>query len=322
MKIVLIGGGTGSYTLLQELKNWSKDITAIVNMCDDGGSSGSLRDELGVLPPGDVRQCLVALSNHPETRDLFSYRFVNGTFSGHAVGNIILSALELQTGSFIKAVDIVAEFLQITGRVIPVSSDNYTLELIDGSTVIKGEKNVIKHKIRNQDAKIVLKPQPRLNPAAKKAIEEADLVIIAPGNLYGSLLPILAIEDMASTLKMTHSKIIMITNLVNKPGQTENWHVVDYLKQMERYIGIGTIDTVLYNTKLPGKELLKKYAEDKEYPPNIDQKEFKSIDTIFVGAPLVANKIHSPDPHDKMIRRTLIRHDALEVLRQLKNLTY
>ncbi len=142
-KLVVIGGGSGSFTILQELKHWAaNNISAVVNMSDDGGSSGELTDELGVLPPGDIRQCLVALSNYPRSRDLFSYRFNEGKLDGHPVGNIILSALELQYGSFTKAVKIVAEFLQISGQVIPVSTRKHQLCMLDGKQIIKGESKL------------------------------------------------------------------------------------------------------------------------------------------------------------------------------------
>ena len=126
-KIVVIGGGTGSFTLLSGLKHYAKDVTALVNMADDGGSTGLLRDELGVLPPGDVRQCLVALSNSPKVRELFSYRFDNGSLKGHAFGNLFLTALEKMTGSFAEAIDVADEVLNVRGRVIPVTLDNVHL---------------------------------------------------------------------------------------------------------------------------------------------------------------------------------------------------
>ncbi|MGH7234126.1 MAG: gluconeogenesis factor YvcK family protein [Candidatus Saccharimonadales bacterium] len=319
-KVVLIGGGTGSFTLLGQLKKWTPNITAIVNMSDDGGSSGILRDELGVLPPGDIRQCLVALSNHPETRELFSYRFANGKLASHAVGNIILSALELQTGSFTKAIQIVSDFMQITGKVVPVTEDKHVLLLQDGKETIEGEFIIIKHHVKNRDAKISLKPDALLNKEAANAIRNADMIVIAPGNLYGSILPTLCVKGMAAALKKTDAVIVMVANLVNKPAQTLNWHVVDYVHEIENYIGKSTIDYVLYNNKLPSKQLLLKYAEDKEFPVGITKPRFSEVKTKVIGAPLVARKIHSHDPADKLIRRTLIRHDAPEVSRQLTKL--
>ena len=319
-KIVLLGGGTGSFTLLQELKQWTANITAVVNMSDDGGSTGMLRDELGVLPPGDLRQCLVALSNHPETRDLFSYRFNKGKLSSHAVGNIMLSALELQTGSIIKAIRIASEFLKITGKVVPVTSEKHTLVLEDGHTMVRGEHKIKTHTIKSRDALIHLEPAAKLNPDAANAIRHADMVILAPGDLYSSLLPMLAVEGMDRALKETAAIVVMVANLVNKPKHTLNWHVADYLHAMERYIGSGTIDFILYNTEPPTKELLDKYAGDKEYPPRIDAKGFAGISAQIIGAPLVATQPFRQDPADTLIQRTLIRHDALSVKKQLETI--
>lgn len=316
-KIVLIGGGTGSFTLLQALKNWTINITAIVNMCDDGGSSGELRDELGVLPPGDIRQCLVALSNQLETRDLFSYRFGDGKFNGHPVGNIILSALELQLGSFSQAVKVVADFLQITGQVLPVSNDNHTLVMEDGSVVIKGENQITTHQIRHQDAKVYLNPLATLNPEAKQAIKLADMVVIAPGNVYGSLLPALSVIGMSEALASSKAKIVMVTNLINKPNQTYGWHVIDYVNKVEEYIGKGVIDVVLYNTKHPSKYLLTKYAEENELPVEAKPGEFTNLNLSAVGASLIAAQVYKQDPRDKRLLRTLIRHDAKAVVEQL-----
>ena len=322
-KIALIGGGTGSYTLLRELKYWTPNISAIVNMSDDGGSSGELRDELGVLPPGDVRQCLVALSNHEATRELFSYRFgEGGKLGGHPVGNIILSALELKYNSFTKAVEIVAEFLQITGQVIPVTTNKNTLVLTDGKKIIKGEHKIIKHKILNRNAKLELLPNANMNPKAYKAIVQADLVVIAPGNLYGSLLPAMLVKGMPKALAETKAKVVMVANLINKPEQTYGWHVADYVQEIERYIGEGRIDLVLYNNKLPTKNLLSHYAQANELPVQINPEKFKTIKTKTLGASLISRKRYKQDPNDKVIQRTLIRHDANKVAKILTSLSF
>jgi len=321
-KIALIGGGTGSYTLLRELKYWTPNITAIVNMSDDGGSSGELRDELGVLPPGDVRQCLVALSNHEATRELFSYRFSEGgKLGGHPVGNIILSALELKYSSFTKAIEIVAEFLQITGEVVPVTTNKSALVLTDGKKIIKGEHKITKHKIINRDAKLNLQPSANMNPKAHNAILQADIVVIAPGNLYGSLLPAMIVKGMSKALNETKAKVVMVANLINKPEQTYGWHVADYIQEIERYIGDGRIDLVLYNNKLPSKKLLSHYAQANELPVQINPEKFKTITTQALGASLISQNRYKQDPNDKAIVRTLIRHDAKKVAKILSSLS-
>ncbi len=314
--IILLGGGTGSFTLLQALKKLTPNITAVVNMSDDGGSSGVLRDELGVLPPGDVRQCLVALSDTPEIRNLFSYRFSEGRFEGQSLGNIILSGLELQHGSFEKAVRVASEVLNITGTVSPITLEKHTLIMEDGAELVKGEYNIANHSIAHRGARLRLEPVASINPTARQAMLEADLVVIAPGNFYGSLLPIFAVDGVAATLRQVSAPIVSVANLVNKPGQTDDWHVVDYVRRLEESIGIGVISTVLYNNQPIAKKLLQTYAAEGEYPVGTSLKRFGEIKTRAVGAPLVSKEISAQDATDKL-RRTLIRHDAARVCDQL-----
>lgn len=319
-RIALIGGGTGSFTLLSELKKLTPFITAIVNMSDDGGSTGLLRDELGVLPPGDIRQCLVALSDSDEVRDLFNFRFDRGALANQSLGNVILSGLELKHGSFKKAVEVASSVLHITGKVVPVTLGEHTLVMNDGDEVIKGEHLIGHRLIKNPGATVRLDPEASLNPEAQDAIAKADLVVIAPGNLYGSLLPALAVNGMSQAFKNSKAKKVVVANLVTKPGQTDNWHVVDYVKTLENYIGKNQIDFVLYNNEVPTKELLKKYASSGEFPVDNSAVRFAEIKAKAIGAKLVADKIGAQDPNDKMIKRTLIRHDGIEVNRQLMKL--
>jgi uncharacterized cofD-like protein len=316
-KIVVIGGGTGSFTILNELKKFTSVLTAIVNMSDDGGSTGVLRDELGVLPPGDIRQCLVALSDNPEVRNLFNYRFGDGRFEGQSLGNIIISGLELQYQSFEKAIKISSKILHISGQVIPVTLEKNTLIMQDGPDTIKGESNVAKRHIKTTSPLVYLEPKSKINKEAEKAILEADLVVIAPGNLYASLLPIFSVQGVPEAISKTHAQIINIINLVNKPGQTDNWHVADYINEIEKYIGKDQIDIVLYNNEPISSKLLKHYAADNEFPVVIDPHQFKGLNAKLIGKRLVSPEISSQDPHDKKIKRTLIRHDGIEISKQL-----
>ena len=321
-KLVLLGGGTGSFTLLQALKLWTPNITAIVNMSDSGGSTGILRDELGVLPPGDIRQCLVALSNHPETRDLFSYRFNKGKLSSHTVGNLMLSALELQTGSIIQAIRIASEFLKITGKVVPVTIEKNTLVLEDGKQTIRGEQKISEHLIVGHEAKVRLEPNAKVNPTASRAIKDAEMIIIAPGDIYTSLLPVLKVSGMPEALSSSKAKIVMVANLINKPLHSLDWHVMDYVREIEAYIGIGAIDYVLYNTQPPSKELLDKYAGEGEFPLKNDPARFSETKAHFIGAPLVASQPYRQDQADKLTKRSLIRHDPLAVKQQLEKILF
>lgn len=319
-KIVLLGGGTGSFTLLQALKKLTPDITAIVNMSDDGGSTGRLRDELGVLPPGDIRQCLVALSDNPAVRGLFNFRFNKGGLKGQSLGNIILSGLELQYGSFEEAVWVAGELLHITGRVVPVTLTNHTLVMHDGRKVVRGESRIDHHTIQHDNATLQLQPTARINPLAEQAIAAADLVVIAPGNFYSSLLPICVVKGLPAALQNAAAPVVSVTNLVNKLGQTDGWHVADYVRRLEESLGAGAIDVVLYNKQVVAPQLLEKYAAEGEFPVAIDKAGFTGLTAKAIGARLVSPDISTPNPADTAIRRTLIRHDADAVCRELKKL--
>lgn len=254
VKIAVIGGGTGSFTLLSQLKHYTKHVTALVNMADDGGSTGMLRDELGVLPPGDVRQCLVALSESERVRDLFNYRFDFGT---------------------------------------------------------------------NKRPEMELHPKAVLNPAARDAIMHADLVVIAPGNVYGSLAPALVVPGMSEALVATKAKKIYVCNLVTKPGQTDNFDVSDYASEIERF-GKFTLDYVLYNDDKPSDELLERYAKDGEFRVEYDTTELKKMHYKAIGGSFIRKEPFAPAESSDPIAhtRTLIRHDATAVAKQLMRIYF
>lgn len=318
-KFVVIGGGTGSFTLLTGLRRYVRDITALVNMADDGGSTGQLRDELGVLPPGDVRQCLVALSNSPKARDLFNHRFSEGTLKGHAFGNLFLAALEDMSGSFADAVELASEVLNITGRVEPVTLTNTTLcsEGSDGKP-IRGQFVAAHQELANRP-KIWLEPEAEANPDAVKAILNADVVVIAPGNLYGSLAPALVVPGIGDALVKTAAKRVYVSNLVTKPGPTQGYKVHDFADEIERLAGYEFLDYVLYNTEMPSDELMSRYAHSGEFGVEIDEAAMKARHYRAKGADLLAKKVwtgaQSSDPLAGV--RSYIRHNADSVARQL-----
>lgn len=319
-QIVVIGGGTGSFVMLSGLKKLTNDITAIVNMCDDGGSTGVLRDELGVLPPGDARQCLVGLSDVPEVRDLFSYRFGEGGLAGYSLGNLILSGLELQHGSFEKALEVASKILRIRGRVIPSVLGNHRLVMFDGEERIDGERNIETHAINHPDATVRLDPAAEANPKAKEAILSADIVVMAPGGLYNSLLPIYTIAGIAEALQQTKAMVVFVSHLVNKAHQTHDWHVADYVRRLERELGEGTIDAVLYNTAEISDETLRLYAADGDFPTKIDEQGFEGLSCERRGVPLLSHEEIQQNPFDKAIMRTLIRHDPDKVASEILNI--
>lgn len=322
-KIVVIGGGTGSFTLLSGLKAHTKNITALVNMADDGGSTGALRDELGVLPPGDVRQCLVALSQSPQAlRDLFNYRFPAKTsLAGHSFGNLFLSAVEMMSHDFADGVALASEILKITGRVIPITLVKTKLHLAsDGGEVVGQHLITGMPLLPGEQPKLWLVPKAKLNPAASRAIEAADLVVIAPGDLYGSLLPALLVDGVADALQNTPAKVVYVCNLVNKQHQTKDFTVQDYVAELVRFIGAQTIDTVLYNTDKPSKELLKAYALEGEYPVIVNERELQAEPYGTIGGAFLSHEARRRDPNDTLLKRSLIRHNVEPVCKKLMEL--
>ncbi len=306
-KIVTIGGGTGSFTVLSGLKKLPLEITAIVSMADDGGSSGLLRDELGVLPPGDIRQCLVALSKSSDTmRELFNYRYSNGGLTGHNFGNIFLSTLEKVTDNFNEAIVEAGKILNIKGKVVPVTLTKVKLvaKLISGK-ILLGENRIDKASLTGLK-KIYLKPKAKVNPEAVKAIRQADKIIINPGSLYTSIIPNLLVDGVVQAIIESKAKRIYICNLMNKAGQTDDFTVLDFLSKIEEYLSPGLIDCIIYNKKRPDKSLLKKYSSEGKF---VEFSNLKSREKIkFIGANLLSTKFFKQKKGDR-IKRTLIRHD-------------
>ncbi len=324
-KIVVIGGGTGSFVMLSALKKHTKYLSAIVNMADDGGSTGVLRDELGALPPGDVRQCLVALSDSPQLRDLFNYRFEEGTFGGHSFGNLLLTALEKTTGSFAEAVRVASNVLRIRGTVIPATLDDVRLKMEwpDSSVILHGERVIDVEHFKNdpRKAELSLVPNPVVNPAAIKTIEEADLVVISAGDLYTSLGPLLVIDGIGKALHETKATVVYVCNLVTKQGQTDGFTVSDHAAEIERFGDHkGFLDVVLYNQQKPDAALLKRYAEEGSAMVAVDSEKLKNAPYRAVGADLLG-QLSEQDKHEvSKVPRTFIRHNTEEVAVQLMKL--
>ncbi|MCL2174257.1 YvcK family protein [Candidatus Saccharibacteria bacterium] len=323
-KIVVIGGGTGSFVMLSGLKNYTADLTALVSMADDGGSTGKLRDELGVLPGGDVRQCLVALSRSPRVRDLFNYRFDEGSLAGHSFGNLFLAATEKMTGSFRAGVELAGEILNTVGRVEPIITNQVTLLLDDGKKILRGEDTIDDGKFSPRP-KIWLEPKPKVNPMALKAIKNADVVVVAPGSLYESLGTVLITPGVSDALTSTKAKVVYVCNLVNKAGQTDGFSVHDYASELERLAGKPFIDYVIYNTNEPGQELLELYAAEGSEPVQVDTEALRAAHYKAKGADMLANRIwqnpnQKSDP--KAMFRTLIRHDPDKAARAVMKIYF
>jgi uncharacterized cofD-like protein len=311
-KIVVIGGGTGTFVALSGLKKYSVELAAIITMMDSGGSSGKLRDELGVLPPGDVRQCLVALAKSSKLlRDMFNYRFEEGGLKGHTFGNIFLSTLAKTTGSMKKAIEEVGKILRIQGRVIPVTYDNSDLCIeLEGGTIIEGETHIDEVESREKRARIkraFLKPEVDANPDAEAAIKEADAIIIGPGDLYTSIIPNLLVAGIKAAIKNSKGKKIYVLNLMTKYGQTTKHTAKDHIKDLMQYVGEDQLDFVLVNKKTPKKETLAWYKDFDEHQVEDDLGEENKFEVIRRN--LIKDVILDISPSDNL-KRSIIRHDS------------
>lgn len=312
-KIVVIGGGTGTFTVLSGLKKYPVELSAIVSMADDGGSTGVLRDELGVLPPGDVRQCLVALSNSSKTlRDLFTYRFESGGLAGHSFGNLFLSALEKINGNFEDAVIEAGRLLGVRGQVIPVTVEKTTLvaelengEILRGETVIDESRKSGHLRIR----KVWLDPTTHATYRAVEAVENADLIILGPGDLYTSIVPNLLVQGISEALRRTNAKITYIVNLMTKFGQTNGFQASDFTQTIEGFIGRNVIDYVMVNTAKPAQGFLDVYAEQKEFFVEPQVEELHATGYEIINGDFISPLVYEKAAAD-VLRRSLIRHDS------------
>lgn len=286
-KVAVIGGGTGTFTVLRGLKKYPVDLTAIVAMSDSGGSTGILRDELGVLPPGDVMRCLVALSSSTRLmRTLMDYRFDGGKLKGHKFGNLLLSALEKITGSFESAVATASEILRINGTVIPVTLDLVHLMAKVGTRTIRSEEAIQRTTLNGSLKRLWLKPSGRANPKALAAIRAADMIIIGPGNFYASLVTNLLVRKIPEAIRKSRAKKVFVCNLMTKREHTKNYSVADYTAMIEKYLG-GPVDIIIYNNKKPSEALLKKYAREGD---TLTAWETLPNDREVIGADLLAKR--------------------------------
>jgi uncharacterized cofD-like protein len=317
--IVTVGGGTGSFVLLSGLRRYVRNLTAVVVMSDDGGSTGILRDELGALPPGDVRQCLVALSRSPRLRDLFNYRFDKGRLSGHSFGNLFLTALADVTGSFDDAVCEASTILSIEGNVIPVTTHDVRLvaTLQDGTQIV-GEHNLASTRLISGAFVLSLEPAAKVNPRAAVAIREADMVVVCPGNLYASVIPHFLVQGVADAVRTSRARKVLVAPLMNKMEHTAGFMVHDYVEEIERYAGGPVFDYVVYNTTTPPADVLACYQEEGE-PVSYNRQKMAAARYTSVGGDLLSRSLAEVTKGD-LLRRTLIRHDPDRIARRIMQL--
>jgi len=325
-KITVIGGGTGTYVILSGLKNYSIDLGVIVTMMDSGGSTGRLRDQLGVLPPGDLRQCLVALSEASLLwRKLFLYRFDKGDLAGHNFGNIFLSALEKNCKDYDEVIKMASFILKIKGEVLPVTYQQVIIGIkYKNGKVVLGEKEIDTN--YSEKSKVIdafIKPKnAKINPKVEKRIINSDYLIIAPGDLYSSIIPIFLFAGVKKALKRSKAKIAYVMNLMTKSGQTTNYRASDHLFDLERYLE-KKIDFVFLNNKKIPQSVINWYKKEEEKPVIDDLKNF-SFSAKIIRGDLLDGRFYGKNKGENFVDekvRSILRHDSKKLANFLiKNL--
>lgn len=313
-KVTVIGGGTGTFVVLSGLKNHRFDLGVIVSMMDSGGSTGRLRDQLGVLPPGDLRQALLALSDAPLLwRRLFLYRFQNGDLGGHNFGNLFLSTLEKVSSNYDEVIKTASYVLKTKGKVIPVTFQKSHLGVeYESGLIVKGEGNIDKnYQEKTRVKRAFLEPPVEANSQAVKRILESDYIITGPGDLYASIVPILLVKDIKEAIMKTKAKIIYILNLMTKSGQTTNYTALDHLRDITKYFGKEPVWVIVNNGQIP-KDILEWYTHEHErvVANDLDAKNFKG--KVLVDD-VVDRKKFVQEGNDKFVDpmvRSILRHSS------------
>ncbi len=316
-KIVIIGGGTGTYTVLTGLRDYPFDLTAIISMADSGGSNRVLRDEFGILPTSDIRQALVALADNKGDRDifrqLFTYRFHQGVgISGMTFGNLFMAALSDILGSQLRAIQETAKILHVKGKILPVTLDDVQLlaRYENGHQVV-GEHYIDepRHDGKLKIVELETIPRAAVYKKAAEAIVSADLVILGPGDLYTSLICNLIIEGIPKALRKTKGKVAYIMNLMSRNGQTYKFSARDHITVIERYLGREAVDYVLINNNLKfPRGILGKYREENSFPVKDDFDGRKDYFKV-IRCDLLSSSVAKKAKGDQL-RRSMIRHDS------------
>lgn len=305
-RIVALGGGTGLSNLLRGLKNYTSNLTAVVTVADDGGSSGKLRDELGILPPGDIRNCLVALADtEPLMEELFQYRFNSGgDLEGHNFGNLFIASLTDILGGFEEAIRESSKVLAIRGKVLPATNEDVRLGAIySDKTVLLGESIIPEQKKKIE--RVFLQPSSCKSTAeVVKAIEEADIIVVGPGSLYTSIIPNLLVGDIAAKIRESSAVKIFVCNVMTQAGETSGYTVSDHIKAIYKHTGGDLFDYVVVNREESSRELINRYREEGAFQVKVDKKKIRELDIKVIEGNLLSREgfiRHNPDELAKVI---------------------
>ncbi|KOA19600.1 gluconeogenesis factor [Clostridium homopropionicum DSM 5847] len=309
-KVVAIGGGTGLSTMLRGIKYYTSNITAIVTVGDDGGGSGTLREELGMLPPGDIRNCILALADtEPLMEELLQYRFKEGNLKNQSFGNLFLAAMNGVSENFEEAVKKMSSVLAVVGRVLPVTTDDMILKAeLENGNIIEGESNIPIEAIKQKSKIKSIFIEPEEAAALKEAVEaikEADAVILGPGSLYTSVIPNLLVKEISKTLKESKAIKIYVCNIMTQEGETEDFEVADHIKAIFKHAGSGVVDYVATNTQEINKAIKDRYLEKNAKPVLINEKNIIDLDVKVVEGDFVT------------VKNGLVRHDPDKLARFL-----
>ena len=299
IKILAIGGGTGLSSLLRGLKRYTANITAVVTVADDGGSSGKLREEIGIIPPGDIRNCLVALADEENLMSsLFQYRFSDGeSLEGHSFGNLFIAAMTDISGDFDKAVKQSSKILNIKGRVLPATLCPLTLmAVMEDGNIVEGESN-ISHDDRKIE-KVFAKPEDSVPPQEViDAIYEADLIILGPGSLYTSVIPNLLVKGIVEAISKSRAITLYACNVMTQPGETDGYKASNHIEAIKKHAPGIRIDYCLVNDEIPSPSILKKYKLEGADPVKADVIKIEEIGPRPITASLISET-------------NLVRHDS------------
>lgn len=302
-KVVVLGGGTGSSTLVRGLKEFPVDLTAIVSVCDDGRSTGVLREEFGIPAVGDIRRVLIALSEtEPLVMKLFNYRFhTKSDLDGHTVGNLLLTASSEITGNLSEGIEALSKIFNLKGKVVPLTEDNVILmgEMEDGS-IIEGEHHITASK--KQVRRVFYKEEPVPTKEAIKAIEEAELIILSMGSLFTSIIPNLICDEIIHAIDRSRGKVMYVCNMVTQPGETEKFKVSDHVELLNQYLGKHKIDVVIANHGKIDEAMAKRYESlEQKDPVELDITKTQRLTEKVICGDYVSVKNH------------LLRHNVMKL---------